>query len=44
MPWHCTSIHQKNGAKTSRVAQIHLIVAVAVNLTEGDIEGCTIID
>lgn len=44
MPWHYISIHQRNGAKTSRVAQIHRIVAVAVSLIEDDIGRRAIIN
>ncbi len=44
MPWHYISIHQRNGAKTSRVAQIHRIVAVAVSLIKDDIGRCAIIN
>jgi hypothetical protein len=44
MRWHCIFIHQKNGAKTSRVAQIRQIVAVVASLTKGGLDRRTIID
>ena len=44
MPWRYIFIHQRNGAKTSRVAQVHRVVVVAVSLIEDYIGKREIID